>query len=40
MIPDMIDDFFHYAGCFKNIRYEQFRANMDLVIIAEKKVDA
>jgi hypothetical protein len=35
-IPQLVlDDI--YSFCFKNVRCEQFRANMDLVIIAEKR---
>ena len=36
LVPDMIDEIFEYAGCFKNVKYEAFRPNLDLAITAEK----
>lgn len=36
MVPEMIKEFFYYAGCFKLIICEQFRVNMDIVIVAQK----
>lgn len=37
MVPDMIEEFFYYAECFELEKCEQFRPNMDLVVIARKK---
>ena len=36
LVPAMIEEFFEYAACFNLITCEQFRVNMDLVIIAQK----
>lgn len=36
LIPDMIKEFFYYAGGFKDLNIEVFRPNLDLVITAVK----
>ena len=36
LVPDMIKEFFNYAECFRLVKCEQFRTNMDLVVIAQK----
>ena len=37
LVPDMIKEFFTYAGGYDLLVCEQFRVNMDLVIVAMKK---
>lgn len=37
IVPEMIKEFFHYAGCFKDIEVRSFRPNADLVITAIKE---
>ncbi len=36
VVPGMMEEFFEYAGGFKNLKIEIFRPNADLVISAEK----
>jgi len=37
IVPEMMEEFFHYAGGFKEIKIEPFRPNADLVITAIKE---
>jgi len=37
IVPDMMNEFFHYAGGFKKIKIEQFRPNYDIVVTAQKE---
>jgi SAM-dependent methyltransferase len=37
LVPEMIEEFFHYAGGYKEIIIEPFRPNADLVITAIKE---
>lgn len=39
LVPDMIEEFFYYAGGFKDITVEQFRPDYDIVITATKIAD-
>jgi SAM-dependent methyltransferase len=36
LVPEMINEFFEYAGGYNNIKIETFRPNLDLVITAVK----
>ncbi|MBR6163823.1 class I SAM-dependent methyltransferase [bacterium] len=36
LVPDMIEELFHYCGKYKNLKIETFRPNYDYVITAQK----
>lgn len=37
LIPEMVDDLFEAADCFDDVKVEQFRTNLDIVITAKAK---